>query len=235
MAKAQKREIVRYRTPAASLSGNGARRGGSRLSASTPVTSPGLHISEERMDARIQRTRSLLHKALSGLIREKSYDRITVAKILNRAGVSRSTFYIHFRDKDELLKSSIHALLLGALSAHAGTCADVAERMVAFSLPLFTHVHQHRLSSKTRLGDRGRGILHEHLHRVISEWIARAAEELRFQQLWGSPVAPELLAQHIASTFVLVLHWWMDTNASRSPAEADTLFRSLVMPVLRST
>ena len=68
---------------------------------------------EEPMDRRIQRTRALLHEALGSLIREKAYDRITVADILGRAKVSRSTFYIHFRDKDQLLMSSMRAVLLG--------------------------------------------------------------------------------------------------------------------------
>ena len=61
----------------------------------------------------IQRTLALLHEALGSLIREKPYDRISVTETLDRAKVSRSTFYIHFRDKDELLTSSMRALLLG--------------------------------------------------------------------------------------------------------------------------
>jgi hypothetical protein len=47
-------------------------------------------------------------------------------------------------------------------------------------------------------------------------------------------VVPQLLASHIASTFVLVLHWSLDHGGTMSPAEADKLFRALVMPVLRS-
>jgi hypothetical protein len=59
-------------------------------------------------------------------------------------------------------------------------------------------------------------------------------EDVRCRRPRRSPVGPELLARHIASTFVLVLHWWMDHGGTTSPAEADKLFRALVMPVLRS-
>ena len=209
------------------------------MAACTPVTLPRKRINHEREDRRIQRTRALLHEALGSLIREKPYDRITVAEILNRAKVSRSTFYIHFRDKDDLLTSSMRALLFGVLSASGRTTSDVAERMLAFSLPLLTHIHQHRRSAKVRLGDRGRAILHEHLRRVLSEWIVQSLDgdrdgERHLSRSRRSPVAPELLARHIASTFVLVLHWWLDHGASISHAEADKLFRALVMPVLRS-
>lgn len=201
------------------------------------MTSPRKRVSEQRADRRIQRTRTLLHEALGSLIREKAYDRITIAEILDRARVSRSTFYIHFRDKDDLLTSSMRALLLGVLSMEGGAVPDVAGRMVAFSLPLLTHIHQHRRYAKARLGERGRAILHEHLRRVLSEWIVQTLDEdggLQLSRLRRSPVVPDLLARHIASTFVLVLHWWLDHRSGASPAEVDKLFRALVMPLLRS-
>lgn len=213
-------------------SARGAER---RFSARDPVTSPGTRASKRRADRRVQRTRALLHEALGSLIREKPYDRISVTEILDRAKVSRSTFYIHFRDKDELLTSSMRALLLGVLPVDGRAITDVAERMVAFSLPLFSHIHEHRRATPAKLGERGRGILHEHLRRVLSEWIAQTMRaDLKKHGSRRSPIAPEVLARHIASTFVLILHWWLDDNVTRSPAEADELFRALVMPVLRS-
>lgn len=208
-----------------------------RISASTPVTMPRKSTREEPMDRRIQRTRALLHEALGSLIREKAYDRITVADILGRAKVSRSTFYIHFRDKDSLLTSSMRALLLGVPSIEDQAHADASERMVAFSLPLLTHIHQHCLSAKAKLGERGRAVLHQHLRRVLSEWIMQHVDgdrDLQPSRPRQSPIVPELLAQHLASTFVLVLHWRMDRGGAATPAETDRLFRALVTPVLRS-
>jgi len=201
------------------------------------VSSKGKRVGEERADRRIQRTRALLHEALGSLIREKPYDRISVTEILDRAKISRSTFYVHFRGKDELLMSSMRALLLGVLSVDAGATTDAAEKMVAFSLPLLSHIHEHRRSAKARLGERGRAILHEHLRRVLSEWIAQTMARDRGPPLSRSrrpPIAPELLARHIASTFVLILHWWLDQRGGTSISEADRLFRALVMPVLRA-
>jgi AcrR family transcriptional regulator len=53
-------------------------------------------------DLRIRRTRSLLSNALVALMQEKSMDKITVQEVLDRATVGRSTFYLHYRDKDDL-------------------------------------------------------------------------------------------------------------------------------------
>lgn len=232
-----KRRLVRYRTFAPILSGSSTSAVQSMNFTGTPVSSPRGRSSEGPADRRIQRTRALLHEALGSLIREKAYDRITVAEILDRAKVSRSTFYIHFRCKDDLLTSSMHAFLLNALSAEGKANPDPTERTVAFGLPLLTHIHQHRRSAKAKLGERGRSILHEHLRRVLSEWIAQTVNGDGNPTLSSSrrpPLVLALLAQHIASTFVLVLHWWLDHASGMPSTEADKLFRALVMPVLQS-
>jgi AcrR family transcriptional regulator len=67
-------------------------------------------VTEAITDRRVQRTRRLLHKAFMSLILEKKYESITVQEILDRADVGRSTFYMHFRDKDELLVSGFQYL-----------------------------------------------------------------------------------------------------------------------------
>lgn len=131
----------------------------------------------------------------------------------------------------------MRALLFDVLATDGGATTDIAERMVAFSLPLLGHIHQHRRSARAKLGERGRAILHAHLRSVLAEWIVHALDAGQrppAPRSRRSLVVPELLAQHIASTFVLVLHWWLDQNAATVPAEADRLFRTLVMPVLRS-
>ncbi|MEV6277112.1 TetR/AcrR family transcriptional regulator [Nocardia sp. NPDC051832] len=71
----------------------------------------------ESVDRRVRRTRQLLHRALIELMLERGYDRITVRDILERADVGRSTFYTHFRDKDDLLVVSSTEFLRTALSA----------------------------------------------------------------------------------------------------------------------
>ena len=86
----------------------------------------------------MRRTKSSLHGALIGLAREKPYSAIAVKEILNRANVGRSTFYTHFRDKDDLLESGIHEVLQSARDGARSLSA--VERLLSFSLPLLTHI-----------------------------------------------------------------------------------------------
>ncbi|MBF6223572.1 TetR/AcrR family transcriptional regulator [Nocardia abscessus] len=80
-------------------------------------TVPGEQDTADSTDRRVRRTRALLHRALIELMVERAYDRITVRDILARADVGRSTFYAHYRDKDDLLLRSSTDYLRAAMTA----------------------------------------------------------------------------------------------------------------------
>ena len=71
----------------------------------------------KRPESRSAQTRNALLSAFRDLILDKPYGELTVADIVGRARVGRSTFYEHFRGKDGLLAASI----AGPFSALADT------------------------------------------------------------------------------------------------------------------
>src|SRR5918996_1979067 len=82
-----------------------------------------LHLAKlkKKTDARVRRTRDALGDALVALMQEKPFETITVQDVLDRAHVSRSTFYTHYSDKDDLLMSDAEEFfeaLSMALSVH---------------------------------------------------------------------------------------------------------------------
>jgi AcrR family transcriptional regulator len=54
---------------------------------------------EEKLDPRVVRTRNLLGKAFIEALAEKGFQAVSVQDITERAGVNRTTFYLHFPDK----------------------------------------------------------------------------------------------------------------------------------------
>jgi AcrR family transcriptional regulator len=55
------------------------------------------------MDRRTRKTQSAIYSAFVSLIVERGYDAISVQQIIDEADVGRTTFYSHFRSKDDLL------------------------------------------------------------------------------------------------------------------------------------
>ena len=53
---------------------------------------------------------SLMVEALLLLLEKKEYDVITVKEICKKAGVNRSTFYLHYNTKDDLLAETMKSI-----------------------------------------------------------------------------------------------------------------------------
>jgi AcrR family transcriptional regulator len=184
-------------------------------------------------DRRIQKTEALLHQALGSLIREKPYDEIVVKEILDRANVGRSTFYMHYSDKDELLASGIHEMLRAVHAAEVAPSEKEDERIIRFSRAVFEHIQRHRQVGTAEMGARGRAIIHEHLRKILAEQIANdLGKVFHSRRRTLGPIPLDLLVQYVASTFVLVLNWWVDSNSRLKPKEVTDLFRALTLPIL---
>lgn len=184
-------------------------------------------------DRRIQKTHNLLREALASLITEKPYDSIVVKEILDRANVGRSTFYMHFRDKDDLLVSGIHDFLGSLQSPIQPHSLKWQERILWFSLPIFDYHYRHRHSGADRIGRRGRALLHEHLRKALTDLIAELVRQaFRGKRKLARKVPPDLLSEYVASTFVLVLNWWLEGGSPLAPKEINDSFRTLVLPTL---
>jgi AcrR family transcriptional regulator len=65
----------------------------------------------EKIDRRVSRTRNALREALLSLIEEQDYSTITVEEITARANIGRTTFYLHYRDKEDLLLEELADLM----------------------------------------------------------------------------------------------------------------------------
>ncbi len=68
---------------------------------------PGMGQDQSTEDPRWRRAHQDLLAAFFSLVLSRRYHEIRVADVLERSGVSRSTFYEHFRNKDELLAASL--------------------------------------------------------------------------------------------------------------------------------
>lgn len=184
--------------------------------------------SSRTTDRRVERTRGLLHDALASLIHEKSYDAIVVKEILARANVGRSTFYAHFRDKDELLDSGIRQMV-GAERSSA-VAGSIAERLVRFSLPLLQHIERHKGEGTFTPRGGGQAAVHDRLRQIVADLVADDLRRGGARPDGGVPA--NLVAAHVSSTFVLTLEWWIASGGAEPAIAVDERFRALVMPTL---
>ena len=186
----------------------------------------------------MQKTRRQLHEALLSRILEKKYESITVQDILDRAEIGRSTFYAHFRDKDELLASGFLSFKESLEAAEAATAASTAappDRIIEGSLAVFEHAARYREVHRALTGSRAEVAVRRNLHGVFFDVIGRRVErEMRRQKPSDRGVAQELLTLFLVATQSAVLNWWLAARTPMPVADVDAAYRRLVLPVLES-
>jgi AcrR family transcriptional regulator len=178
-----------------------------------------------KTDQRIRRTHERLGSALLTLILERPIDEVTVQQVLDRASVGRSTFYLHYRDKDDLLLSQLE-MFLEAMSTALSVRKEDSHRVVPVA-ELFAHIgNQNKLYRA--LADSGR--LHDFFD-LAQGYFARGIEcRLTESRRLSSLSKRELAARAsaLAGSMLSLLRWWLDRGEKESPDAMDKLFHQMV-------
>lgn len=123
-------------------------------------------------DRRIERTRQALVGAFVGLMLEgRRYDRITVGDLIARAGVGRSTFYEHYRNKEEILAETIRhpfAMLADAVKVDFD---------IAYLHSVLQHFRDNRIQGKAVFGGAARRAVSGVLASMIEERLRQRAKK----------------------------------------------------------
>ena len=184
-----------------------------------------LAASNKKTDARVRRTRDALGDALVALMQEKPFDTITIQDVLERAQVSRSTFYTHYSDKDDLLMSDADEFferMSTALSAHG----DKSDRVFPVQ-EFFTHLADvqpfYKALVKSGRFQENMDLARGHFARGIER---RLAELPRGQSI---PVSERsAIAFTHAGALLSLLSWWLDRGMREPPEQMDELFHRML-------
>ena len=178
---------------------------------------PSSKTAHAKQDRRVGRTRHRLVTTLRGLMQQKPLTAITVQDVLDNSGVSRSTFYAHFDDIEDLFLTDMDEFLewvaMGLTRA-----GDKSERLAPVR-EFFTHVGDAQqirlaLARSNRLLDFFE-LARAHFARGIESRLAEIASSKLF------PVTERaVLAHALAGALIAQLEWW---NQHRSKASADQM------------
>ena len=181
--------------------------------------------SNKKTDARVRRTRDALGDALIALMQEKPFDTITVQNVLDSAHVSRSTFYTHYSDKDDLLMSDAEEFF-EALSMALSTHGDKSDRVFP-AKEFFAHLSDvqpfFRALVKSGKFAENMELARGHFARGIE----RRLSELPRAQSLPAKQLPAIAFAHAGALLSLVT-WWIDRGMRESPEEMDDLFHRMV-------
>lgn len=125
---------------------------------------------EKKVDRRVIKTRRQLKKGLAALMKEKSVNQITVKELVEEVDINRSTFYLHFKDIQDLLREieeSMEAQIKRAIEEHPIVSGN--ENAFYFIEDMFRVLDEEREISKALIGPNGdMGFIHR-IEQIIKE------------------------------------------------------------------
>jgi AcrR family transcriptional regulator len=187
-----------------------------------------------KIDRRVERTRELLQKTLIELIRERGYDAITIQGIVDRANVGRTTFYLHYNNKDELFISCHEAIIS---EFHFGPrCPRSREELLSPEAPpgmtaAYRHLEEARaLLSPIFQGKDGLLILRRIRARSAQE--IEASLRVAFAEV-DSTMPLDVLANYLAGAQIALMHWWLEKRQPHTPETLAQTFQRLQRAAIR--
>ena len=180
-----------------------------------------------KVDPRVKRTRRLLCDALVSLILEKDFGSISIKEITERAEVAYITFFRHFESIDQLLREVLEDGLAELLT-HIETLAKQSETsaLETEGRLIFEFIEQKadlfRILIKSQSVTRVRKKVVQNIAVIFQKSCLPLARS-------RNPMATAILSNHIATSLLALIEWWLDNNMRPAPAQMGKVYKSLII------
>ena len=189
------------------------------------------------MDRRQKKTREAIFNAFSTLLSEKNYNQISVQEIIDAANIGRTTFYAHFETKDYLLKELCEELFDHIIDTamclpheHYHYSCDYATDSVF--LHLLKHLQENDLNILELLSSENNEIFLRYFKSNLKKLIiSQYAEKGNLNK---SKLPQDYLVNHISSSFVETVSWWISHNMKETPETITEFFLITIEPLLNN-
>jgi AcrR family transcriptional regulator len=200
-----------------------------------------------KTDRRVLRTRRLLRESLLALILKKGFDNVTIEEITEGADVGRTTFYLHYRDKEDLLFECINGAVDGLVTEVSGIPLSAWNFSIENSsetptqndpiLKIYQHVSEKSDLYRIILRGAGTGQTQNRVRDIIASAVSDFLEErVRGQAMSFDPVIPlEVFANYFAGSLLGLISWWLEAETPYSPESMTVMYQRLFFPGARDT
>jgi AcrR family transcriptional regulator len=184
--------------------------------------------NEKKTDPRVVRTRNVLRDALISLITEMDYEAITVQHITDRARLNRATFYLHYRDKQDLLMHIINDVLDELTQTPQYLQTGDPSMTPQLFVYYFDHVAKHAAFYRVMLQEPSVAPyvqdMQKHVEDIARRWLN--AGTLKINEML---TPPELFISFIGSAYFSIIKWWVANDQPYSSSYMAAQFMRLTL------
>lgn len=170
-------------------------------------------------DARKQRTRVAIRNAFFSMVLERRYYEIKIDDIVEQAGIARSTFYEHFKNKDELLASSLE----GPFSRLANLVDDTGTKESL--IDILEHFWQNRAMA--------RGIFTGAIRKKVGLALSGMIQKKLAKQFTGNKMPLPLISIQLSEMMLAPISAWLAGQAVCSSKMLAEVLKTSVSGTVR--
>ncbi len=181
------------------------------------------------MDLRIKKTYRALFDAFTELLEEHRFEDLTVAMLCDRAMIRRTTFYKHFRDKNDYFAFYIDELMTGLPQNRTDAAdAEPLDDVQALRHEVFDDAMNMILAHEQLMDNILASSMSGMLTNVICDRIARSVRERVMNVLAEDALAPvslETTSEFVAGGIIRLFTIWWESghDLERRPEMADVV------------
>ncbi|MBD5806687.1 TetR/AcrR family transcriptional regulator [Limosilactobacillus walteri] len=174
-------------------------------------------MAANKTDPRVVKTRNSLRKALVYLMRREKLEDISVQKITETANITRGTFYLHYRDKRDFIKSAIQEIIDDFFNQVMIDSDLSKERTVqVFSLrKAFQYIENDADIFDVLLNNEKNNFFYEQLYNRLANEMTYFNEQVNKNQQLEVPL--NLQISFIGSAFLGLVSRWLEDGMIYTP------------------
>lgn len=184
---------------------------------------------DKTTDLRVSRTHKLIKEAFFELMETIGFEKISVQALTKKAMVSRTTFYLHYKDKYDLL-DQIEAEMLDGFKDMAAdapiekvvTEGLSGEKPFALLTGIYEYIEKNQAFFKLIMGENGDPSFFHKLYETIKR---TASQSIDFNRL--------KIPEHYAIAFLIGIHTsviseWLKTDLKETPQEIAAMIAGVM-------
>lgn len=185
-------------------------------------------------DRRITRTKAAIREALVALIGEKGFDALSIKDITTKAGINRGTFYLHYKDKFDLLDQTleditrdIESILLEIANLSAADFIN-GQTPSATIAKLFEYFNANAPLIQAILTTKGNFALQTQIKKIMwhNLFEKNYATFIKKENLL---VPSKYLVSYIAAAHFGVIQEWLENGRRETPEEMAKILSNLTI------
>lgn len=186
-----------------------------------------------------RKTKSLIQQSFLQILSNKPFESITVGDITKKAGINRGTFYLHYKDKYDLLERIEEQLFtdfgnyIDELQSRYTSTITFEKEQEQLASSFFSFIEDNSPILKIFLSDHGRAGFHLRFRDAFAKKVRLNLE--KNEEFISSLTVPiDYYLSFITSAFLGLVEQWILNELEKTPEEMAALYIDIITFIKKS-